>query len=327
LTHHLFCLTIDADPDGLSGKLVNRRALTWHSLEHIPQLLSHLEESTVLADIYLPITWFIRIDGQLRDAFGDSTYLLEQFDGLWSAVKERGHELGWHPHLYQQSMSMQEPTLIVDPTQAREELERLWNDITVANFHPTSFRNGEGWHTEHTYTAVEQLGLDCDSTAIPGRRGREHHPMDWLHAPNQPYFPDRIDIRRAGQARPLLEIPMNTWLVKTPYDAQPTLRYMNPTIQEAIFAAALGLWKQMIVQAKQQLCVWALIFHPDEVMASAETDLLYAHSPETVAHNIVALTQAVTDVGDTFEFTTLSAAAGRWHENNSEHYEYELACA
>src|SRR5437762_2298196 len=70
-------------------------------------------------------------------------------------------------------------TTLFRSREAQDELERLWSKLN-ATFQPTSFRNGEGWHTPETYSAVERLGFYCDSTAIPGREGGAGHPMNWL---------------------------------------------------------------------------------------------------------------------------------------------------
>lgn len=43
MTRHLLCLTIDTDPDGLSGKVVDRQTLAWRGLEQISRLLDSLE--------------------------------------------------------------------------------------------------------------------------------------------------------------------------------------------------------------------------------------------------------------------------------------------
>src|SRR5438552_18732922 len=112
MKHHLICLSVDTDPDGLSGKLTNRRALAWQGLEQAQNLPNDLHDLGHALGTQLPVTWFIRADGQLRDVLGTPLYLLEKFEQFWVDVMRCGHELGWHPHLYRQSTSDDEPTLI-----------------------------------------------------------------------------------------------------------------------------------------------------------------------------------------------------------------------
>ncbi len=317
MNHHLFCLTIDTDPDGLSGKSTNRRALSWDGLAEAQNLPQHLHGLGNSSASVLPITWFIRADGQLRNAFGTSLYLLEKFENFWHQVKDWGHELGWHPHLYSQIGYDDEPVLMTDPSEACDELERLWADLATSSFKLTSFRNGEGWHCAQTFATVEQFHLVCDSTAIPGRCGGDHHPMNWIGTPNQPYFPDRHDIRIPGAQRALLEMPMNTWEVQTPYEAAPKIRYMNPAVHESLFAAALDKWETAVKMGAEALYVWVLILHPDEVMSIPTMDFLYAHSRQALTQNILALTARVQRLGHSFEFVTLAEAATRWKKHKA----------
>ena len=316
MKQHLFCLTIDTDPDGLSGRLTNRRALSWEGLtqaQHLPHDLRDLGPSL---GSQVPMTWFVRADGQLRDVLGTSLYLLEKFENFWNQVRDWKHEIGWHPHLYRQSNPDDEPTLMTDSAAACDELERLWDDLTTSSsFTPTAFRNGEGWHSAQTLATVEKLGLFCDSTAIPGRRGGDHHPMNWMGTPNQPYFPDSNDIRIPGGERPLLEMPMNTWHVQAPYESQPQISYMNPAVHESLFADALDKWEGVIKDGDASLYVWVLICHPDEVMPIPTTDFLYAHSRQALCRNVLAMTARVQRVGHSFEFVTVSDAAVRWKQH------------
>ncbi len=151
MSRHLLCLTIDTDPDGLSGKVINRQTLRWEGLKHLQRLPEDLARDARLGRV--PITWFVRADGQLESILGSAAYLLETFDEFWTKLRAAGDELGWHPHLYRQERPDDAALLIADPREAQDELERLWSKLN-ATFHPTSFRNGEGWHTPETYSAV-----------------------------------------------------------------------------------------------------------------------------------------------------------------------------
>lgn len=258
----------------------------------------------------IPMTWFVRADGQLESILGSATYLLQNYDAFWNTVQKCGHEIGWHPHLYRQSKPEDNPVIIADPLQATDELERLWDKIRGA-FHPKSFRNGEGWHTPETYATVEGLGFRCDSTAIPGRKGGADHPMNWEHAPNQPYFPGE-DLCTAGSERPMIEIPMNTWLLQAPYDKTARPRYMNPAVHPHIFAKSLTTWQSANHSSRADFYVWVMIFHPDEVLADQGPDALYSRSIEDLCRNLASMTDSLRQLGHEFEWMTVSDASDRW---------------
>lgn len=309
MTKHLLCLTIDTDPDGLSGKVTNRQTLKWDGLEHLQNL------PEILGNI--PITWFARADGQLESILGSATYLLEKYENFWTTVRRAGHELAWHPHLYRQSKPEDEATLIADPSQAREELERLWS--TICRLLPaTSFRHGEGWHSPETYATVEHLGFRCDSTAIPGRKGAAGHPMNWENAPNQPYFPSKTDLCKAERERSLLELPMNTWMVQAPHDPAPRFRYMNPAVHSKIFANALRNWENTRNFSPTTLHIWVMIFHPDEVLPTQGEDGLYSRSTSELSANLACFQQSLERDGQDVEWVTVAQAAERWRQHQEQ---------
>lgn len=306
---HLLCLTVDTDPDGLSGKVTNRNALKWEGLEGLQRLPDEIATFAKLGRI--PVTWFVRADGQLESMLGNAAYLLETYDHFWSQVKAAGDELGWHPHLYRQTRPEDAALLITDPVEAQDELERLWDNLR-GTFHPTAFRNGEGWHTPETFAIIERLGFSCDSTAIPGRSGGPGHPMNWADGPNQPYFPDSSDLCKAGPERSLLEIPMNTWRLQAPHDDAPRVRYMNPAVHPHLFANALKNWENAANVLPSDLSIWVMIFHPDEVLAALADDALYSRSTQALGSNLVSVAESLWSMGHEVEWVTISDAGARW---------------
>lgn len=309
MKNHLLCLTVDTDPDGLSGMVTNRAALRWDGLDHLQRLPDDLAATPESGPI--PVTWFIRADGQLESILGTPFYLLERYASFWSKLRGYGHELGWHPHLYRQLRAEDIPVLITDPKAAQEELERLWSRLN-ANFVATAFRHGEGWHTPETYTTVERLGFRCDSTAIPGRTGGNGHPMNWNAALNEPYFPSLEELCKSGPPRPMLELPMNTWLLQAPHDPAPKVRYMNPAVHPSLFAKALETWENACEYSSSESGVWVMIFHPDEVLPTESADGLYSRSISTLCRNLHLMAERLRRRGHTFEWTTVSDAAERW---------------
>ncbi len=312
---HLVCLTVDTDPDGLSGKVTNRQTLKWEGLENLQRSFDQTRWCPLLGKI--PITWFVRADGQLESILGDAVYLIEKYDSWWASVREAGHEVGWHPHLYRQLRPEEVAVIITDPAEAKDELERLWTQVRTS-LPTTSFRHGEGWHTTETYTTVERLGFLSDSTAIPGRIGGARHPMNWEGAPNHPYFPSSTDVCESGRERPMLELPMNTWMLQAPYDASPRVRYINPAVHPKLFANALQNWENTRNFSTSQLHIWVMIFHPDEVLATQGEDQLYSRSAAALCTNLLSFQDSLQHAGNNVEWVTISQAASRWRRQQEQ---------
>jgi hypothetical protein len=307
---HLLCLTLDTDPDGLNGRNPNRRSLEWEGLEKVHRLPEELAANDGELG-RVPMTWFVRADGQLESILGNAAYLLETYDTFWTRVKKAGDEVAWHPHLYTQRRPEDAAVIISDPHEAQDELERLWT-ILKTIVPPTAFRNGEGWHLPETYATVERMGFRCDSTAIPGRTGGPGHPMNWAGAPNEPYFPAADDLCTPGSPRSLLELPMNTWLLQAPHDASPRLRYMNPAVHPHLFSSALKNWENACKVSPSDLSIWVMIFHPDEVLATQGDDALYSRSTQALCANLISMAESLRRLGHGFDWVTVSDAAERW---------------
>ena len=306
MARHLICLTIDTDPDGLNAYDPDRRSLVWNGLQFA---LEHFHPA--LPDV--PLTWYIRADGQLEQAYGSARYLLDTYADFWHKAVQRGDELGWHPHLYTVEDT---PQIITNSAQATAELSRIWHNIKDTPLHLASFRMGEAWHTVETLQQLETLGFTIDSTAIPGRDdSASGHPRNWSDTPNHPYYPAQNNIRIADakpQTSRILEVPMNSWYFQTSYDAASKLRYMNPCVHADLWQQGLNWWVAHLLA--HELHIWNLILHPAEAMPHDKPDLLYAYSLDVVKANLKALYARIERRGDTAVYTTIAAAAQQWRQ-------------
>jgi hypothetical protein len=303
---HYISLTIDTDPDGLNTYEPDRASLAWEGL-HFAMERFH----QALADV--PLTWYVRADGQVEAAYGSASYLLDTYGDFWREALRRGDELGWHPHLYTVPQDVSQPQIIIESSAAGMELARIWQTIKDYPLPLPSFRMGEAWHTADTLNLIESLGFTVDSTAIPNRDdSASGHPRNWKDAPNQPYYPQQDDIRKAGQERRLLEVPMNSWTFQAAYDKAPKLRYMNPCIHTALWEQALERWAETIRQDYTECYIWVLILHPAEAMPHEQNDQLYAYSLEVLQTNLALLVKKIKQLGHRAIFSTLFESSNQW---------------
>ncbi|MEO0597154.1 MAG: hypothetical protein AAF126_13660 [Chloroflexota bacterium] len=307
MAEHILVLTVDTDPDALSTQHPDRRTLTWEGLDFA---IAHFHAA-------LPewvFTWYVRADGQLEHAYGNTQYLLDTHADFWRKAVAHGDELGWHPHLYTvPADDSVMPDIITDSRQATDALYRIWADLQTADFEFASFRMGEGWHTAQTLNTVESFGFTIDSTCIPERDdSATGHPRNWAGAPNQPYYPAQDSPRKIGDPRPLLEIPMNSWVFKTSYDTAPKQRYMNPCIHPELWQQALSNWQASLPNADNDTYIWTMILHPNEALPHDEADLLYAYSLDAVRDNLNRLVDTIQARGDSVRIMTMAQAANVW---------------
>lgn len=301
MARHLICITIDTDPDGLNTHDPDRHSLVWDGLQ-----FAFDKFHDYLPDV--PLTWYVRADGQLERAYGSAEYLLDTHADFWRKAIQSGDELGWHPHLY----TVEDvPQIITDSAQAVDELSRIWEILQHSEFDFPTFRMGEAWHTPQTMNLLEQIGFTVDSTAIPERDdSATGHPRNWSGTPNHPYYPAKNEIRLAGEKRSLLEVPMNSWYFKASYDKAPKLRYMNPCIHADLWQQALNWWEAHLPY--NPLHIWNLILHPAEAMLHEKPDLLYAYSLDVMCENLRTLITHIEKRGDSAHYTTIAQAANQW---------------
>ena len=122
---------------------------------------------------------------------------------------ERGDEIGFHPHLYR--LSDGEWRQETDVAALREQLAEAIEAMRGAGFEPRSSRIGEAFGSNEVMSALNEFGIQCDSTAMPGRVRRDaERQLDWGTTPQQPYHPSTADYRQPGAPElRLLEVPMS----------------------------------------------------------------------------------------------------------------------
>lgn len=241
-------------------------------------------------------TWFVRLDAHIGHVYGRADYILRRHAGAFDWLRSRGHEIAWHHHAFEQHDGEWRPT--ADDAVVAEQL-RAESDL--ARHHGLgASRMGWGFHTNRTMAALDELGWQIDSTALPRPSYPwDALPRDWSVSPQHPYHPSRADYRVPGTpARALLEIPMTTVLLSSRDDSQPgVVRYVNPAYRPETFAEALS----KVPAAVEPV----LICHPYELVPSRSTHSMIAFDIGAFRSNLELLVAR----GDVF--STISEVAAR----------------
>ena len=224
-------LTFDLDPDHFDPSISDNYGsdmLSWRGVEKavpaIAEILAGLRD-----DFNKPAraTWFPRADNQIKTLYGDSGAILDRFNDLLRALESEGHEIAWHPHLHKRESGrwIQETDLDsirTNLTEAREALGRR-------GWVPRATRMGGNFGSAELMGVLENLGIEVDSSAMPGRKRRDDHcNFDWSETPRTAYHPALRDHRLPGTlARKIVEIPLSMAAVYAAYDDRPYPRYVD----------------------------------------------------------------------------------------------------
>jgi len=235
----------------------DRKARFKHVMGALPQIRDVLNEVINAGrGGLLPVTWFVRSDGQVAEHTGDAAGLVRGWSDFWEEVRDVGGEIGWHPHLYKRDDQGWKP--IREPKRLAAEAERIWHEITTGGWRPTSSRIGESVGSNELMVFLDSVGIKCDSTALPGRvRDDGTRWFDWQRTPQMPYHPAKADYRRPSETlgplekvegeEPLtiLEIPFTTATIRAPYDprdpsTRPARRYVDLSYDPEHLRRGLG---------------------------------------------------------------------------------------
>lgn len=245
--------------------------------------------------IAVPVTWFFRADSLIEQQFGDCLAIFDKFSRFTQLVVREGHEIGWLPQVYAGSRGA-----VVGINY--EDLSTTHAALTNAAHAPRSVRMGNCFHDNRTIKLLNDLGVEVDSSAVPGRTKDDlGWRMDWLGTPARPYYPSVADYRQPGEPQlDILEVPLSVRPIKAPYDQAPLLRYLNPCMHRHFFLQNL---RDLLASSSYLLC----IFHPDEAVVpqSGKGHPLVAYSKDELAFNLQELMAESARLGRVVSFHRL----------------------
>jgi hypothetical protein len=175
----------------------------WEPLNQITDLLR------VMGGDLPPITWLIRSDESVRFCTGDYASGFLSRKALWSELVARGHELGWHMHLFSYDASYGAFLFDGCPPWLGAAHAAL-----AANYDVRATRTGWDYGSDFLFGELAKLGIEIDFSALPGNRvwqrfGPSTVHVDWLRCPEHPYRPSATDYQRPGDdGLPMVQVPI-----------------------------------------------------------------------------------------------------------------------
>ncbi|CAM8318826.1 hypothetical protein [Candidatus Methylopumilus planktonicus] len=256
----------------------------------------------------VPVTWFIRCDDSVALSTGKESGLLYALDKFISSRVAKGDEFGLHPHLYCFNKTGWGPE--TDPCRQKEQIERAvvaWESYFGSM--PRLSRIGEAVMNNTIASALDELGIEIDSSALESRRRFDSgFQFDWTGTPSSPYFPSVKDYRRPAEAGEIsyrfVEIPFTMLPIMGHLDNAPVKRYCNLAFKPELIQDA-------ILRVNQTKAILAVV-HPHELLSKDYKHHLIAHDSCSLEENIQNLKNIFTHL----DFILLSNLA---HDVN-KHY-------
>ncbi len=181
----LVALTFDMDPDHFDPSMADDYRsddLTWRGVEEgvpaITEILSGVRDDNNSS----PCATWLRVDNQIGEIYGDCGAILDRFEDRLRELESEGHEIAWHPHLHRRESG----TWVQEHDAKRLET----NLVTARRCSKPPRLDTRVRHVWGNYgsgplmTILEGLGVEVDSSAVPGRQRRDDHvDFDWSKTP------------------------------------------------------------------------------------------------------------------------------------------------
>jgi hypothetical protein len=196
--------------------------------EGLPKFINLCDSIRDDEDSPLVMTLFIRSDFQIAELCGTPGWMLHEFSGLWEQFINKGHEIGWHPHLWRWSEKI--------GSWYQEMFDAKWIKEQCLNPGFADFKrqlpvniSRMGWcyHNNITMSFMDTLGIEADFSGLAGlvsgirdgRALRSFDISDWSLTPDYAYYPSMVDYRRPARygedSLSILEVPQNTLRLST----------------------------------------------------------------------------------------------------------------
>jgi len=141
------------------------------------------------------MTFLVRSDAYMQEAFGDYAYCARVSHDSFEWLRSKGHEIGWHPHLWRWSGKW--IAEFGSPEFIRDCLANGFSSL-CDYFPVTSVRTGWDFMSNEVMETFQSLGIVADFSALPGIQYQDlahGGGCNWLGTPSRFYFPSREDYR------------------------------------------------------------------------------------------------------------------------------------
>lgn len=300
-------LTIDIDADSFDSSFGDNLVSfenQWVGFEiGVPLLLDNIFHLKDTFGNSLVATWFIRADDQIKYHFGEYDYLFNCKRVLWQSLIDLGHEIGWHPHLYELNNNKW-----IQSTNEDNLRNQLINSYTSLNKNLlnkiTSSRIGEAYFSNCIANTLETLKIKYDSTALPGRNRLDgQRSFDWLKTNNIPYKPSKIDYSISNSENfNLLEIPFTMVSSFADYDNYPLKRYLDISFKHSCIKTGIT---EIVIDGNYL----NIIIHPSTIIPEINKGKkhgILSFDIKEVEKNLIYILELAEKKGIDVEFSTIS---------------------
>lgn len=278
-------LTFDIEKYDFDDSINKSNIDSWESIPiGIKLVMDNLQKIELQEGIKIKATWFIRTDNEVLAEKGERGYILEKYKTIWRDLNEKGHEIGFHPHLY--CFKNNNWILETNPLKQATQLKESFKDFVSKGYIPQSSKIGDAYCSNQIMNTLEDLGIKFDCSAMPGRKRKDvQRNIDWSKTPYSYYNPSFENYQFEGLKNyKLIEIPMTMIATKADYDNKQFQRYFDLSFHNRVFLKGF----EKIVKSSKYLL---LTSHPSSIITNKNVHGLLSFNPENFLLNLNNLLQ------------------------------------
>lgn len=212
-------LCLDVEPD--AREVAGQPEADWSGTGPFLDLIEQFRAEAGASGFPVHVTWFLRQDPQIREAYGRADYAYHQFRTCWERARAGGDGFGSHVHAWHRK----DDRWVADhgdPAWVGRCVEESL-DAYEQSFGqpPRMFRFGDHFMSNDVVRRLERRGVCYDLSLEPGLGSMKvlkpdevasGRLPDYTAIPRSPYFPSRLDYRQPARwwPRRLRMIPIST---------------------------------------------------------------------------------------------------------------------
>ena len=277
-----FSLTVDVEGEWL--ELPNEQSLfdidkVVFAVEKLEHELIRIQDSIGQK---IAVTWFFRCDDSVAYTTGKLTGLVQRMDRFIGRCLDKGDDLGFHPHLYQNKSGKWKSE--IDPIEQCKQIDRSVSAWTRHfGSRPNISRMGEALMNPVLAEHLDSVGIQIDSSALPGRKRYDSgFQFDWSITPEKLYRPSKEDYRREVKKGEnhygYTEIPFTMLRTKSSIDEREINRYCNLAYRPDIVSEAIKKMKDTSTIVS--------VVHPHELLPSGRSHAIISNEMSSLSINI-----------------------------------------
>lgn len=218
-------LCLDVEPD--DREVAGQPEADWSGTGPFLELIEQFRKTASAAGPPVHVNWFLRLDPQIREAYGRADFAYHQYREQWERARAWGDGFGSHVHAWHR-MGDRWVADHGDPTWVGQCVEQSLDAYQQAFGQPVRmFRFGDHFLSNKVVQRLERRGVCYDLSLEPGLKSADvlkpgeaasGRLPDFTGIPRSPYFPSRLDYRKPARwwPRRIRMIPVSTGVADGP---------------------------------------------------------------------------------------------------------------